>query len=80
MGEQVECYSGAAYGERPVTFWWQGRRCQVRSVLKRWRLPQGQGFQVVTQDEQIFDLQYDEPEGCWQITERVNPKLEKGTP
>jgi hypothetical protein len=37
MSDPVECHSGYAYGERPVTFNWQGQRQEVVEILARWR-------------------------------------------
>ncbi len=66
---RVECYAGYAYPERPVAFWWNGRRVEVMGVRKEERTPQGKRFVVETGDERVFELEYDEAEGEWMINE-----------
>jgi len=67
MKELVECHSGFTYAEKPSAITWQGRRLEVRHILKQWRNPQGRGFRVQTEDEQVFELLYDEAQDEWQI-------------
>ena len=64
---EVECYSGYAFAERPTAFVWRGRRYQVERVLKRWRAPDGPGFQVVTADGGQFELIYHETQDEWSL-------------
>lgn len=65
--EPVECHSGFAYAERPVALTWQGTRIEIRQVLDQWRSPQGRNFRVVTDNEQAFDLFFNEATDEWQI-------------
>jgi len=67
MPESVECHSGYTYGERPVAFQWEGERLIVAEIEARWRLPRGPAFRVRTQDDRVFELFYNEPQGEWVI-------------
>jgi len=67
MTEQVECYSGASYGERPTVLRHEQRRLEITLIEARWRTPGRRCFRVLTQDNQRFDLQYDESSNLWQI-------------
>ncbi len=63
----VECHSGSAYGERPVTLVWQGERLSVAAVEARWREPGGRGFRVRTTDGRTFELFYGEANDEWWV-------------
>lgn len=65
--EIVECHSEYEYAEKPLAFWWQGRRLEISQILDQWRVPGGKGFLVKTQDEQIFELFYGELFDEWRI-------------
>jgi hypothetical protein len=70
MGEelgQVECHSGFRYGERPLAFYWQGERLEVKEIQAGWRSPQGPCFRVLSHSEQIFELVYLEDQDHWLI-------------
>lgn len=67
MPERVECYSGYEYPERPSAFYWQDVRMEITEVLQSWRTPQGKRFRVKTEDFQVFELEYNEPEDDWFI-------------
>ena len=69
MRTRVECTAGYAYPERPVAFWWDERRLEVRELRKEVRTPQGKRFVVETGDERLFELEYDEETGEWQVVE-----------
>lgn len=58
MSDHVECYSGAAYGERPLAFTWQGQRYSILEVLSQGRTPQGKWFRVRTEAGDLFELSY----------------------
>jgi hypothetical protein len=55
------------YAERPLAFDWEGQRLQIMKIVQRWRSPQGLGFQVVTDDQRLFELFYDLPGDAWQV-------------
>jgi len=65
--DAVQCYSGAAYGERPTSFVWEGRRQEVAAIITRTRLPGRVRFYVRTQEGHFFDLIYDEAADRWSI-------------
>lgn len=67
MAGAVECHSGYTYGERPVAFEWRGRRLRVAEVEATWRLPDGRAFRLRTDDGQVFELSYSEPDDVWHI-------------
>ena len=70
MGEelgQVECHCGARYGERPLAFFWQEERLEVKEILAAWRSPQGPCFRVLSHTGQIFELFYNEDQDHWLI-------------
>jgi hypothetical protein len=67
--QPIHCHSGFEYAERPVTFFWEGRRLDIHSIEGQWRVPEGKCFRVGTQDGNRFDLVYDEMIDQW----RVNP-------
>ncbi|MFN3309008.1 MAG: hypothetical protein ACK44E_07340 [Anaerolineales bacterium] len=65
--ELVECHSEYEYAEKPIAFWWQGQRLEIRQILDRWRVPGGKCFRVRTEDDQIFELFYGELFDEWRI-------------
>jgi hypothetical protein len=65
--ELVECYSGYRYGERPLALHWQGKRLKIEKVEIQERRRQGWFFRVLTDDEQSFELLYDESLDNWEI-------------
>ena len=64
---RVECYSGHTYAQEPRAFVWQGRRCQVTRVERRWRAPEGPAFCVQVQSGDSFELWYNERADRWTI-------------
>jgi len=67
--EPVQCHSGFEYAERPVALYWEGQRLEISEVLGRWRTPGGKRFRVITRDDQVFELFYDESLKIWDINE-----------
>ena len=67
MNGFVECHSGYEYGEKPLALYWLGQRLEITQILARWRIPNGKCFLVRTNDEQIFELFYDEHHDQWNI-------------
>lgn len=63
----VECRSDTEYAERPLAFTWQEQRLEIQDILQSWRTPNGKRFRVLTADDQIFDLIFDETTAEWQI-------------
>lgn len=69
MSNSVICRSDSAYAERPLAFFWQGRRIEIVSILARWRTPEGRRFLVKTQEFGLFNLCYDEHNKTWQVNQ-----------
>ena len=67
MDKPVECRSEVTYAERPTAVSWQGQRLLVGEVLASWRVPEGVRFRVRTEDDQVFELVYDEARDIWLI-------------
>jgi hypothetical protein len=73
MTDNVECYSGSAYGEKPVALTWQGKRYTTLEILSQGRTPQVKWFRVRTEAGDFFGLSYHEAasesscEHEWQI-------------
>jgi len=67
MAEQVECRSEIGYAERPVALIWEGRRLLVSEVLVSVRVPEGMRFRVQTEDDQVFELVYDQARDTWLV-------------
>lgn len=65
MASEVECYSGAEYGEYPTAFQWEDVRLPVDQILAEWRTPAGKCFRVRAADGRTFDLAYDELGEGW---------------
>jgi hypothetical protein len=64
---RVECISSHTYAERPIAFWWEGERQEVKLIENQWRTPAGVGFRVRTVQGQVFELFYGENEDEWTI-------------
>jgi hypothetical protein len=63
----VECRSDHDYAQRPVALTWQGQRMEVIQVINTWRSPLGKHFQVLTGNQSIFTLVYQEADDQWSI-------------
>lgn len=64
----VTCYSGRSYADRPVSFVWQGKKCEVKQVEKEWLEPGERHFVVKTEGRERFELCYHEPKDWWTLT------------
>lgn len=69
MDFEVECYSGARYGERPKALVSEQQRLEISEVLKSWRSPTGMFFQVMTEDQRVFELIFEEDSSQWMVKE-----------
>jgi hypothetical protein len=61
------CHSEVDYAERPSAFIWEGHWLRIATIMLRWRSPQGLGFRVATDDQQIYELFYDLSGDTWQV-------------
>ncbi len=65
---KVDCYSGYRYPERPYSFMWRGKTFKIVQVEKEWLEPTSRFFRVITEDEHIYELCYNETEDKWWLT------------
>ncbi len=63
----VQCHSGYTYAERPTRLYWDDEWLDIDEVVKSWRIPGGRKFQVLTEDQQSFELFYGELYDEWRI-------------
>jgi hypothetical protein len=64
---QVECYSDAAYADRPLVVVFEGKRLIVKDVISAERIPTGRRFRVRLDNGRETDLYYAEAEDHWTI-------------
>jgi hypothetical protein len=62
---QVKCYSGHTYAQRPESFIWLGDEHKIARVENEWLEPGKRFFEVVTEDEKVFQLCYNETQDQW---------------
>ena len=62
---QVRCYSGHTYAQRPEAFLWMDKEYKISRIAKEWREPNKNFFKVVTEDEKLFKLCYNETLDQW---------------
>lgn len=72
---QVKCYSGRAYGERPIFFTLEGVTYSVHSVDKEWREPGTRHFQVCTGGSEHVELCYNERNDEWSVSDPGGKEL-----
>ena len=65
--DQVACYSGGEYAERPRALHWRGKRLEISEIVGSWLTPSGKRFRVRSEDGQVFDLFYDTETDAWSI-------------
>jgi hypothetical protein len=69
MSDIVECHSDYTYAERPVAIIWEGKRLEIKEIMREWRRPLGKGFRVCTVDGQEFDLLFEDSSSEWKINQ-----------
>ena len=62
---EVRCYSGHTYAQRPESFLWQGREHKISKIEGEWLEPGKKFFRVITKDEKLFELCYNEAQDKW---------------
>jgi hypothetical protein len=67
LQDQVICYSGYKYAQRPSEIIYVGERIKVNQIETEWNSPSGMMFIVNTRDGRKFRCNYDEFEDCWQV-------------
>ncbi len=63
----VDCYSGYQGEEKPKRFWDEQREIRVLSVLKTWRTPDAQYFQVLGDDQKAYTLKLNRVFWRWDL-------------
>ena len=64
---RVECYSGYKYGERPTAVLSEENRYEITQILREWKSPTAYFFQVLTADEQAFELKFESDCDEWSV-------------
>jgi hypothetical protein len=67
MKYRVESYSGSRYAERPTALFVEEQRLEISEIINSWRSPKGLIFHVRTEDDQSFELIYDENLDQWNV-------------
>jgi len=68
---KVNCYSGYTYAERPKSFLWQGIEYEVEKIASNWQEPGKKYFKIITRDNKLFTLCYNEIDKEWSLTELI---------
>ncbi len=66
-GLKVECYSGYKTNERPLAFYLNQKRLQVKDIIDQWYGPEYTYFKVVAEDENTYILRYSERDDHWEL-------------
>ncbi len=64
---RVECRSDHDYIGHPLALVWQDKRLRVVEILTQSRTPQGYSFQVRTEDDGVFALNYATNTDEWSV-------------
>jgi hypothetical protein len=67
---EVKCYSGHTYAQRPESFFWQDEEHKVSRIESEWLEPGSRCFRVITEDEKLFELCYNEAQDEWRLIRR----------
>jgi hypothetical protein len=62
---EVKCYSGHTYAQRPESFFWQNKEHKISRIEEEWLEPGKRFFRIVTEDEKLFELCYNEAHDQW---------------
>ena len=73
MSIEVECYSGRRADERPLRFRAAGRRVEVRRVVRQWREPDAELFEVDGEDGLRYRLRHGRRGGGWTLDAVAGP-------
>ncbi len=68
---EVSCYSGHTYAQRPQSLRWMGQKHEVKAVRKEWHEPGKTFFEVITEEDKLFRLCYNEALDQWSAAELV---------
>ncbi len=64
---KVTCYSGHSYAQRPMSFVWRDKEYNVSQIEDEWLEPGWRFFKVITYDEELCQLCYNEILDQWWI-------------
>jgi hypothetical protein len=64
---KVKCYSGHTYAQRPVSFTWRNINYPISKIESEWLEPGKKFFRIVTEDEKVFELCYNEAQDKWRL-------------
>jgi len=62
---QVKCYSGYTYAQRLESFLWLDKEHKISQIKDEWQEPGKRFFRVFTEDEELFELCYNETQDQW---------------
>lgn len=65
---RVECHSGYKYGQRPIAVLSNGERHEIIEIIREWKSPTGIFFQVLTTDDQAYELKYKIDRDDWSVS------------
>lgn len=71
MIDEVKCYSGHTFAQRPMSFLWQDKEYNISHIEEEWQEPGKKFFKVRTEDNKIFELCYNNFHDEWLIIEVV---------
>ena len=67
MKALVETYSSFAYAVAPRAFEWENLPHRVTEIVRQWRTPGQIHFYVRDDQNEFFELTYNEPNEAWTI-------------
>ena len=70
----VSCYSGYKANERPIDFTVRGRKLIVQEIMDRWYGVDHSYFKVLTNDQKIYLIRYDQDEDLWTLEKIMGSK------
>ena len=67
MSARVETYSSFAYAVAPRAFDFENMTHRVTNIVRQWRTPGQIHFYVHDEQNDFFELSYDETRDAWQV-------------
>ncbi len=67
MNILVRSHSKFRYAEKPISFQWETDEYKIKRIIAEWKTEYGYFFTVITDEDRIFELSYDENNDHWQI-------------
>ena len=69
----VEGHSGHRAEEYPLRFHFNGRKIEIIAIRKRWLTRESRFFTVLGDDGLLYDLEYRNDTGTWNLTSINRP-------